>query len=117
MTDTTPRGVEVQHLDPRSLLVDVNVRRDAQVDKEFVASVRDLGVLVPIVAVRIGDGGVRVRFGHRRVLAAMEAERHSVPVVVVADEGTTPLRRSSGWSASTPRTSTGPACPGPSRST
>ncbi len=65
MTDTTRRGVEVQHLDPRSLLVDVNVRRDAQVDKEFVASVRDLGVLVPIVAVRTGDGAVRVRFGHR----------------------------------------------------
>ncbi len=93
MTDTTTAGTaegttQVQDLDPRTLLVDVNVRRDAQVDKEFVASVRDLGVLVPIVAVRTTEGQIRVRFGHRRTLAAIEADRPRVPVVVVADEDT-----------------------------
>jgi ParB family chromosome partitioning protein len=80
-------GVRVEDLDPRSLLVDVNVRQDTRLDRTFVASVRDLGVLVPIVAVRTGDGQVRVRFGHRRTLAAIEAARGSVPVVIVADEG------------------------------
>jgi hypothetical protein len=40
-----------ENLDPRTLLVDVNVRQDAQLDKQFVATIRDHGVLVPIVAV------------------------------------------------------------------
>src|SRR5262245_60730999 len=69
-------------LDPRTLLVDVNVRQDVQLDKQFVATIRDHGVLVPIVAVDTGDG-VRVRFGHRRTLAAIEAGLDTVPVIVV----------------------------------
>lgn len=89
MTTTQPdTGVQVHDLDPRTLLVDVNVRHDAQVDREFVASVRDLGVLVPIVAVRTADAQVRVWFGHRRTLAAIEAGRPTVPVLVAADERT-----------------------------
>ena len=60
----------------------------ARLDREFLASVRDLGVLVPIVAVRTADGSLRVRYGHRRCLAAVEAGHAYVPVVVVADEGT-----------------------------
>jgi ParB family chromosome partitioning protein len=58
------------------------------VDREFMASVRDLGVLVPIVAVRTVDCGIRVRFGHRRTQAAIAAGLTSVPVVVVAEEAT-----------------------------
>ena len=94
MTTTQPTtiqpttGLQVHDLDPRTLLVDVNVRHDAQVDREFIASVRDLGVLVPIVAVRTVDRQVRVRFGHRRTLAAIEAGHATVPVLVAADEGT-----------------------------
>lgn len=76
----------VQQVDPLTLLVDANVRRDARVDADLIASVRDLGVLVPIVAVRTAEGPLRVRFGHRRTLAAIEAARPTVPVVVVADE-------------------------------
>jgi len=69
-------------LDPRTLLVDVNVRQDAQLDKQFVATIKDHGVLVPIVAVDTGDG-VRVRFGHRRTLAAVEVGLDTVPVLIV----------------------------------
>lgn len=76
----------VEQIDPRDLLVDANVRRDNRLDPEFVASVRDLGVLVPIVAVRTGDGAVRVRLGHRRTLAAIEAGQATVPVVVVGTD-------------------------------
>ncbi len=79
----------VETLDPRGLLVDVNVRDSVRVERDFIASVRDLGVLVPIVAVRTADGGVRVRFGHRRARAAVVAGLPSVPVLVVADEATT----------------------------
>jgi ParB family transcriptional regulator, chromosome partitioning protein len=51
-----------EQLDPRTLLVDVNVRTDLQLDKQFVATIRDHGVLVPIVAIDTPDG-VRVRSG------------------------------------------------------
>lgn len=80
---TTPQ------LDPRTLLVDVNVRHTATVDKDLVASVREVGVLQPIIAVRTADGQVRVRYGHRRTLAAIQAELSTVPVLIVADESTT----------------------------
>src|SRR5215211_7846503 len=75
-------------LGPRSLLVDVNIRTDARLDKDFVASIKDLGVLVPITAVRTATGDVRVRFGHRRTLAAIEADLATVPVEIVGDEAT-----------------------------
>ena len=77
---------EIQDLDPTALLVDVNIRHDARLDKDFVASIRDHGVLQPIVAVRTADGSIRVRLGHRRTLAAIEAGRATVPVIVVGDE-------------------------------
>ncbi|MGH3658955.1 MAG: ParB/RepB/Spo0J family partition protein, partial [Micromonosporaceae bacterium] len=71
-----------EQLDPRTLLVDVNVRSDVQLDKQFVGTIKDHGVLVPIVAVDTPDG-IRVRFGHRRTLAAVEAGLDTVPVIVV----------------------------------
>jgi ParB family chromosome partitioning protein len=78
----------IDHVDPATLLVDRNVRQDARLDREFLASIRDLGVLVPIVAVRVAEGSLRVRYGHRRTLAAIEAGHANVAVVVVADEAT-----------------------------
>ncbi|MGQ0843433.1 MAG: hypothetical protein ACT4QF_04805 [Sporichthyaceae bacterium] len=78
----------IELLDPATLLVDLNVRHDARLDPAFLASVKEHGVLVPIVAVRTAEGAVRVRFGHRRTLAAVEVARPVVPVVLVADEAT-----------------------------
>ncbi|HZO69756.1 MAG TPA: hypothetical protein VFB74_32570, partial [Kribbellaceae bacterium] len=58
-TTTTPdtaaaapdvEGVRVDQIDPTTLLVDVNVRTETVADKDFVASVKDLGVLQPIRA-------------------------------------------------------------------
>lgn len=86
-TADTAAKLSMQHIDPHLLLVDANVRRDARTDADLVASVRDLGVLVPIVAVRTAEGRLRVRLGHRRTLAAIEAGRPTVPVVVAAEEG------------------------------
>jgi ParB-like chromosome segregation protein Spo0J len=63
-------------------------RLDVRLDPAFVASIKDLGVLVPIVAVRTAEGAVRVRFGNRRTLRGIEAGRPTVPVPVIADEGT-----------------------------
>jgi ParB family chromosome partitioning protein len=86
MQTTTP--ITRVDLDPRHLLVDVNIRTDARLDKDFIASIRDLGVLVPITAVRTAAGDIRVRFGHRRTLAAIEADLATVPVEIVGDEAT-----------------------------
>jgi ParB family transcriptional regulator, chromosome partitioning protein len=82
----TARNLTVEHVDPASLLVDINVRTDTSLDKDFLASVRDLGVLVPIVAVRTEQGSLRVRYAHRRTLAAAEAGHDLVPVVIAGDE-------------------------------
>ena len=78
-----------EQLDPRTLLVDVNVRSDVQLDQQFVGTIKDHGVLVPIVAVDTTDG-VRVRFGHRRTLAAAEAGLDTVPVIVVHPDSSDP---------------------------
>jgi ParB-like chromosome segregation protein Spo0J len=84
----TTQTIERVDLDPTTLLVDVNIRKDAKPDKDFVASIKELGVLVPLVAVRTASGEVRVRFGHRRTLAAIEAGLPTVPVDIVGDEAT-----------------------------
>ena len=85
----TNTELRVEHLDPATLLVDINVRHDARLDADFLASIREHGVIVPVVAVRTSDGRIRVRHGHRRTLAAVEAQRDTVPVVVVGDDGDT----------------------------
>jgi ParB family chromosome partitioning protein len=75
-----------EYLAPDTLLIDANVRLDPRLDKDFLASVKEDGVLVPVLAVRTADGQVRVRDGHRRVLAAIQAG-HTVPVIITGDEG------------------------------
>jgi ParB family transcriptional regulator, chromosome partitioning protein len=77
----------VEDIDPRTLLVDLNIR-EAKPSKGLIASIKDLGVLQPIIAVRTADGDIRVRMGNRRTLGAIEADRPTVPVIVVADEAT-----------------------------
>ncbi len=60
---TTASAVERIDIGPRQLLVDLNIRLDERLDKDFVTSIKDLGVLMPIVAVRTTGGELRVRFG------------------------------------------------------
>jgi hypothetical protein len=109
----TDQQLSVEQVNPSTLLVDVNIRSDAALDKDFLASIRDLGVLVQIVAVRTEDGALRVRYGHRRTLAAVEVGRTSVRSSSPAT--TAPTRRPAS-SASGTRTNTGPGCPPPTRS-
>jgi ParB family chromosome partitioning protein len=58
------------------------LRDDADLDAQFVASIKEHGGLTPITAVRSQDGTVWVRAGQRRTLAAREANLSSVPVYV-----------------------------------
>jgi ParB family transcriptional regulator, chromosome partitioning protein len=96
MTDTTiieaehgadqgmqqPTQGTLEHLDPHELALETNVRDDAALIADFVDSVREHGVINPIVAVRGDDGVVRVRAGQRRTLAAREVGLPTVPVYV-----------------------------------
>jgi ParB family chromosome partitioning protein len=71
------------HLDPRTLVLEDNIRTDDDLDDAFVESVRDNGVLLPVRAyLAADDARVTVRDGRRRVLAAIQAERPTIPVYV-----------------------------------
>jgi len=70
-------------VDPRALILKRNVRIDTKVDAEFVESIRERGVLQPIVAFDNG-GDLEVLIGHRRTLGAIAAERATVPVRVMS---------------------------------
>lgn len=74
----------LEMLDPAGLLVDANIRSDLGLDAPFVDSIRQLGVLVPVVALRCTDG-IRVRAGNRRTVAAVEAGLAHIPVMVLDD--------------------------------
>ena len=75
---------EFVRVDPRQLVVGVNVRLDARLDRDFVDSIRERGVLQAITAYRADEQRLVVLYGQRRTLGAIEAGRDSVPVMVVA---------------------------------
>jgi ParB family chromosome partitioning protein len=74
----------LEMLDPTTLIVDVNVRKDAALTPEFVASIKEHGVIEPVIAHRNEDGTVHVRMGQRRTLGAVEAQRPLIPVMITA---------------------------------
>lgn len=71
----------IVRVDPATLLVGPNVRKEVELSKEFVASIKELGVRVPITAHESADGLVVID-GQRRTLAAVDAGVSSVPVFV-----------------------------------
>jgi len=90
MTTTTAGTIE--HVDPTTIEVEENVRLDVTIDKEFVASVKANGVLVPILARRDDQGRVSVRAGQRRTLAAREAGVKTIPAYIVTGDDDTATR-------------------------
>jgi ParB family transcriptional regulator, chromosome partitioning protein len=74
----------LEMLDPATLTIDINVRKDASLKAEFIASIKELGVLEPVIAHRKDDGTVHVLMGQRRTLGAVEAGRDTIPVMIVA---------------------------------
>lgn len=90
MTNTTATQGTVEHIDPNVIVIEANVRPSAPLTKEFVASIRENGVLTPVLARRDEQGNVLVRAGQRRTLAAREAGVSTIPAYIVeADEATT----------------------------
>lgn len=72
----------LHYCNPADLLTDRNIREDLKLDRGFLASVREHGVLTPILATRTPDG-IRVRAGHRRTAAALSAGLDTIPVLVI----------------------------------
>ncbi|ALD14433.1 ParB/RepB/Spo0J family partition protein [Clavibacter capsici] len=86
---TSPVGV-IEYLDPNALIIEENVRPSADLDREFVQSIKANGVLTPVRARRDGEGRVLVRAGQRRTLAAREVGLATMPVhIIEGDEATT----------------------------
>jgi ParB family chromosome partitioning protein len=73
---------QLMAVDPATLIIGANVRREVALDKPFLRSIADRGVREPIIARRRDDGALVVRKGKRRTLAAVEAGRPVVPVLV-----------------------------------
>ena len=51
--NTTPT---LEMLDPATLTVDINVRKDAALTADFIASIKEHGVMEPVIAHRKDDG-------------------------------------------------------------
>ena len=73
----------LEMLDPSTLTVDINVRKDAALTADFIASIKEHGVMEPVIAHRKDDGTVHVLMGQRRTRAAVEAGRASIPVMII----------------------------------
>ena len=75
----------IEYIDPKELTLEANVRDDVQLAKEFLASLREHGVIVPLTAVRDTEGRTVVREGQCRTLGAREVGLAKVPVIVLTE--------------------------------
>lgn len=93
----TAQRDELVQLDPHSLDIDANVRDSVNTDtdefRELVESIRQRGVLQPIVATRYADDVVKVTYGQRRTFAAREAGLETVPVIIRTDTASSDKER------------------------
>jgi ParB family chromosome partitioning protein len=78
----------VENIDPEALQFEDNVRDQVDLDKDFLASLREHGVIVPILAVRDAEGNTLVREGQCRTLGAREVGLATVPVYVLPADAT-----------------------------
>ncbi|WP_307961841.1 ParB/Srx family N-terminal domain-containing protein [Salinispora arenicola] len=74
---------ELLRVDPATLVVGANVRLDPRLRKTYVDNVRQRGVLEPVIAYLDDNGRLVVLRGQRRTLAAVQAQRPWVRVMVV----------------------------------
>lgn len=79
-TSTAP---SIEHISPDALTIEDNVREAIELPKQFVVSIKQHGVLQPVLAHRNADGTLYVRDGQRRTLAAREAGIATMPVYLV----------------------------------
>jgi len=83
---------ELVSLAPEQIVLEDNIRDEAELDAGFLASIREHGVLEPCIGYRNDAGEVVVRDGKSRVRAAREVGAASVPVYVTGRERTEQAR-------------------------
>lgn len=81
VTVALPRP-RLEMLNPAMLTIAANVRKELDMTPEFLESVKQHGVIVPIVAQITDEGEIHVLYGQRRTIAALEGELAEVPVYV-----------------------------------
>ncbi|OKH62364.1 hypothetical protein EB74_16970 [Mycobacterium sp. SWH-M5] len=84
----TPDAATLEYLDPNTVEIGDNVRDNATEGPEYaelLSTVKEMGILVPLTAVRAADGTVTIREGQRRTLAARELGLSTIPVFVRDD--------------------------------
>ena len=74
---------ECIEVDPTILVIGDNVRAAARLDRQFLASLREYGVMEPIHVTRDDEGTLTVKRGQRRTLGAVKAGLLTVPVLIV----------------------------------
>jgi ParB family transcriptional regulator, chromosome partitioning protein len=83
-TEAPPSLGTIEYIDPETLELEANVRDVVEeLAKDFLDSLREHGVIVPITAVRGQDGRTVVREGQCRTLGARVVGLHQVPVYVL----------------------------------
>lgn len=70
-------------VDPATVRVGINVRKDAALTADFVANIKQHGVLEAVTLYRAQDGMLDVYKGQRRTLAAVEAGLATMPAMIV----------------------------------
>lgn len=81
VTVALPRP-RLEMLNPALLSIASNVRKELDMTPEFLDSVKQHGVIVPIVAQITDEGEIHVLYGQRRTIAALEGGLAQVPVYV-----------------------------------
>lgn len=69
-------------LNPSELIIEANVRSETKLTKEFISSIKQHGILNPVIVESV-DGTWHVLDGQRRVLAAIQLDLAEIPVHVV----------------------------------
>ncbi len=80
MTTATATKPQFDLVDAAGVQIDPNIRTEVVLDPEFLASIAEHGVLVPVLARRDADGILYVRAGQRRTLAAKQLQQE-LPVI------------------------------------
>lgn len=81
ITTTAPATATLEYLDPNQLTLGVNIRHDEKLHQQFLDSIRDRGVLEPVIAHR-EEQLIVVDQGQRRTLAAAQAGLPLIPVLI-----------------------------------
>lgn len=74
----------IVNVDPKLLTIALNPRKDAKLNPDFLANIKELGVLQPPTVIANDTGGYDVIIGQRRTLAAVQAGFKTIPVYLVA---------------------------------